>query len=245
MTMTNLVSKDYQSIKEAVDMLKSKQLSAATIQNFGISYLSSKEKFKTDLIWYRLGLPIHDLSGNIIAYAGRKLESTRTDFEKAMRSKYLDQDFATARINKWIKSKWINEPYDKGRNLFNIHRAYKEILKKNYVILVEGYFDVMALYDNGIKNVVSPCGLTLSTNQILLLRSLCDNILVFYDGDRRGQDALKKCVEQIEELDIRAISLVLVNGDDPDVYINEVDAQYFINVVEQNIEKGTKVIKLI
>ena len=70
------------------------------------------------------------------------------------------------KINKWNKGKWINEPYQKNRNLFFLDIAKTMARQKNYLILTEGYFDVYSFYDNGLENVVALCGTAISDQQI-------------------------------------------------------------------------------
>ena len=158
--------------------MKNKQFSAETINEFGLCYVPSQSTSRTDLLWNRLSLPIQNCRGKTIAYAGRRLTTNIEDLKDAYLKKYRNDDMVNSKINKWNNSKWINEPYDKVKNLYNYHRAAPSIYEKNYAIVVEGYFDVIAFHQKGIKNIVATCGTTLSRQQIMMIKILCDFVYI-------------------------------------------------------------------
>lgn len=105
---------------------------------------------KGNLIFYKRSIiPLHDRTGNVIGWAGRTLEAEN-------------------------KAKYINSPkteiYDKGRHLFNLHRAATHIKQKEEVWIVEGYADVMAAWQSGLKNVVALCGTAITDAHVQQLR---------------------------------------------------------------------------
>lgn len=233
---------EHTETKESAEIVASKHFSATTINEFGLCYIPAKSKTKTDLIWERLSLPIHDFIGNTIAFAGRKLETRASLIEQIYKAKYVNDTLAEAKIQKWHKSKWINEPYEKSKNLFNYHRAAEHMFSENYAIVVEGYFDTMGLWDKGIKNVVASCGLSLSKYQIFLIKAMCDTLYIMYDGDIRGQNASQTTLEACQQYGLNAKLLILPNGQDPDDFILHKNGNKFKNMlVEYSTTDTTKI----
>lgn len=232
---------DYTSIEEALEILENKKISKATSVEFNICLIKSEDKCRTDLLWERLALPIHNMRGRVIAYAGRKLETLEYEFAKSMKSKYTSDELANEKINKWIKSKWINEPYEKQKNLFNIHRAYESIINENYCILVEGYWDVISLHEKGIYNTVASCGTSLSKYQIFLIKSLCDHCLIMYDPDDAGIKAATTAQENFENYNFASTIINLPDNVDPDDYFKNKKASSVKQTLDQinNNQKRT------
>jgi DNA primase len=118
----------------------------------------------------RLMLPIQDARGRVIAFGGRILDHDRTDAPK-----------------------YLNSPdtplFDKGRTLYNLHRAGPASRKGGRIVVVEGYMDVIALAAAGIEEAVAPMGTALTERQIELLWRLVDVPLLCFDGDAAGQRA--------------------------------------------------------
>ena len=115
----------------------------------------------------RLMLPIHDVRGRVISFGGRIL----TPKEGA--------------------PKYLNSPetplFDKGRTLYNIHRAGPAARKSDRIVVVEGYMDVIALANAGIAEGVAPLGTALTENQMTLLWRLVEAPILCFDGDAAGQ----------------------------------------------------------
>ena len=122
----------------------------------------------------RLMLPIHDARGRVIAFGGRILDAEANP--KA--------------------PKYLNSPdtplFDKGRNLYNLHRAASASRKADRMIVVEGYMDVIALAAAGIEEAVAPMGTALTESQIELLWRHVDTPLLCFDGDGAGRRAAVK-----------------------------------------------------
>src|SRR6266446_3704117 len=117
----------------------------------------------------RLIIPVMDVQGRPIAFGGRTLK---------------DED-----------AKYINSPetaaYVKGRNLFGLNLTRGEIRRQGYVILVEGFLDLIVPYQFGVKNVVASLGTALTTEQVRLLARFARKVVVNYDGDNAGVQAAK------------------------------------------------------
>ena len=131
-----------------------------------------------DVFYNRVLFPIHDMYGNPIAFTAR-------DFEGKSDSKYINSN--------------ENIIYTKGDNLYNYHRAKDLSKKAGYVIVCEGVMDVIAYYKAGKYNVVATLGTACTKKQIELLKSLSNNVVLSYDGDKAGQAANMKIGELLLE----------------------------------------------
>lgn len=92
----------------------------------------------------------------------------------------------------------------------------KNMIKENFCYLVEGYTDVISLHQSGIKNVVSSSGISLSIDQILLIKKFTKNIVLFYDGDHSGIKASLRGINMMLEQEMNLRILFISNGEDPD-----------------------------
>ncbi|QZH74748.1 MAG: DNA primase [Erythrobacter sp.] len=152
----------------------------------------------------RLMLPIHDARARVIAFGGRILE------------------------NRDGVAKYLNSPdtplFDKGRTLYNLHRAGPASRKTDRVIAVEGYMDVIALAQAGIEDVVAPMGTALTQQQIELLWRMADKPVLCFDGDNAGQRAAMRAAERVLPLLRPGHSLQIVTlpaGLDPDDLVKQ------------------------
>lgn len=148
----------------------------------------------------RLMLPIEDARGRVIAFGGRILDATKTDAPK-----------------------YLNSPdtplFDKGRTLYNLHRAGPASRQTGRMIVVEGYMDVIALAAAGIGDAVAPLGTALTERQIEMLWRMVETPVLCFDGDAAGQRAAMRAVTRALPLLRPAHSLRIVrlpSGMDPD-----------------------------
>lgn len=164
---------------------------------------------KSDRGWYdlfrnRLIFPIRDAKGNVIAFAGRVLDASLP--------------------------KYINSPesplYHKSSVLFGMDMALPSIRTENSVIIVEGYFDHLALYRAGIRNVAATCGTALTTTHAGLIKRHAAKVYTLFDSDAAGRKATIRSMELFLEQRIPAYVITLPQGDDPDSFLtkNPVDA---------------------
>ena len=205
---------------------KSRGLEDATIEKFGLGWsLSSrtslldaarkagyKEEFLidtglcyrrddgkvTDRFYDRAMFPIHSPSGRILAFGGRTLRSDKT------------------------VAKYVNSPeteiYVKSRSLYGIWFARNEIVRQDKCILVEGYLDVISMYQLGIHNVVASSGTSLTVEQIRLIRKYSQNVTIIYDGDSAGIHAALRGINLVLKEGMNVKVVLLPDGDDPDSY---------------------------
>jgi len=116
----------------------------------------------------RIMFPIFHQSGKVIAFGGR-------DFKKNDVAKYLNSPETSL--------------YQKSNTLYGLHITKDDIRKSDYAILVEGYMDLLQLYQAGIKSVVSVSGTSLTKNHAIILSKLVNKIILLYDGDSAGGNA--------------------------------------------------------
>ncbi len=170
--------------------------------------ISVEDRQPYDRFRGRVMLPIQDARERVIAFGGRILESRDG------------------------LAKYLNSPdtplFDKGRTLYNIHRAGPVSRKSNRMIAVEGYMDVIALAAAGIEDAVAPMGTALTENQIELLWRMVDKPVLCFDGDAAGRRAAMKAVSRALPLLRPGKSLQIVTmpaGLDPDDLIKQDGSQ--------------------
>ena len=158
------------------------------------------EKEPYDRFRGRLMLPIEDARGRVIAFGGRILDAEKKDAPK-----------------------YLNSPdtplFDKGRTLYNLHRAGPASRKTARIVVVEGYMDVIALAAAGIEDAVAPLGTALTERQIEMLWRLVEVPTLCFDGDAAGQRAAMRAATRALPLLRPGHSLKIVRlpaGMDPD-----------------------------
>ena len=131
----------------------------------------------------RVMFPIIDLRGNVIGFGGRIIGDA-VEHNGFKPPKYLNSSETPV--------------FSKGRNLFSLNLAKRE--KVNEMILVEGYMDVISVYQAGVKNIVATLGTALTENQAKLLLKYCSEILLCYDSDEAGQKAILRAIDIINSV---------------------------------------------
>jgi len=175
-----------------------------------------KDTYRFDRFHGRVIFPIHALSGNVIAFGGRILKK---DDKMA---KYLNSP--------------ESELYHKSRVLYGIFFAKQEIIKEDKCYLVEGYTDVISLFQAGIKNVVASSGTALTKEQIRLIKRFTNNITIIYDGDEAGIKASFRGIDLVLEEGVNVKVLLLPEGEDPDSFSKNLDAKELENYISSNEE---------
>lgn len=179
------------------------------LQEVGLTTGNNNDFFRN-----RVMFTIHNLTGKAIGFAGRNMGD------------HLKQ------------AKYINSPeseiYNKRKVLYGLFFAKNEIRKLDHCILVEGYTDVISLYQGGIQNVVASSGTALTTDQIRLLKRYTNNIKVLYDGDPAGVNAALRGLELILAEDMTVRLVLLPENHDPDSFIKEVGPAEFTRFIEKN-----------
>lgn len=166
------------------------------LEKTGISIVKEDKQF--DRFKGRVMFPIRSLSGRVLGFGGRIL----TNDKKA--AKYLNSP--------------QSEIYDKSKVLYGIYEAKQSIAKEDLCYLVEGYTDVIQMYQAGVKNVVSSSGTALTKEQIRLIQRLTKNITVLYDGDAAGMRAAIRGIDLILEAGMNVRICTFPEGEDPDSF---------------------------
>jgi DNA primase len=146
----------------------------------------------------RVIFPVLDAQGRAVAFGGRTLSA---DGEP----KYLNSPETAA--------------YTKGRHLYGLNLSRDEIRRRKFVILVEGYLDLIVPYQAGVRNVVASLGTALTPEQAKLLGRFARKVVINYDGDRAGVQAAGRAIETLLAEDFEVKVLVLPDNADPDEYI--------------------------
>ena len=164
----------------------------------------------------RVIFPWLNVSGKVVAFGGRLLDA-RT---------------------KGVQQKYVNSPdseiYHKDHELYGLYQAKKAIAKEDYVYMVEGYTDVIAMHQCGLENVVANSGTALSVYQIKLLRRFTQNITLLYDGDEAGIHAAMRGLDMLLAEGMNVKVLLLPDGDDPDSFSRKHSATEFKEHIQKN-----------
>ena len=175
--------------------------------------LGLMSKYESDFFRDRVMFTIRNLSGKVIAFAGRIMQKD-------------------AKAPKYINSP-ETEIYHKSDALYGVHFAKAPIRKADECILVEGYTDVISLHQAGIENVVASSGTSLTQGQIRLIKRYTQNIKILYDGDAAGIKAALRGLDLVLEQDMNVKVVLLPEGEDPDSYLQSVGPKAFREYIDQ------------
>lgn len=181
------------------------------LEKSGLSIVKNEEIF--DRFRGRIIFPIHSLSGRVLGFGGRILKSN------AHAAKYLNSP--------------ESDIYHKSQILYGIHQARQAILKEDSCHLVEGYTDVISLYQAGVQNVVASSGTALTTDQIRLIKRLTPNIILLYDGDSAGIKAALRGIDLILEQEMNVRVLLFPDGEDPDSFARRYTSSELITFLKE------------
>lgn len=183
------------------------------IQQLGLAKKYDESGWR-DFYRGRIMFPLHNLSGKVVGFAGRiigKAENT---------AKYINSP--------------ENEIYHKSKVLYGLHLAKKTIPKENYCLLVEGYTDVISLYQAGVENVVASSGTALTIEQLKLIRRFTENLYLLYDGDSAGIKAALRGTDLALENGLNVNLILLPESHDPDSYVKEYGGEALRNYIKEN-----------
>jgi len=180
----------------------------------GLCYKRDSDGRLNDRFAGRVIFPWFSVSGKIVAFGGRLLDS-RT---------------------KGVQLKYVNSPdseiYHKERELYGIYQAKRAIAKENCVYMVEGYTDVIAMHQAGIENVVANSGTALSYEQIRMLHRFTPNIVLLYDGDEAGIHAALRGTDMLLSEGMNIKVLLFPDGDDPDSFSRKHTTEEFRQYID-------------
>ena len=226
--------------------LKSRNLDLCHLETNDLGFCPPYSRYVFPLLRGRLIVPIRDAHGRLIALAGRQLPDYIELTIKSFWDTYsYEPSKADDRISKWMKGKWINEPYQKSKHLFNLDKAKEYIRESNFVYIVEGYFDVLVLRQNGINNVVALCGTALSDFHLALLYRYCNRIVLLLDGDIAGKLATDKIFQKLSENNFIGKSLYLPEKCDPDDFVIEYGPENLINATKELLNSDSSYLNIL
>ena len=182
------------------------------LEKTGLTIVKGEKQF--DRFKGRVMFPIHSMSGRVLGFGGRILTSDK----KA--------------------AKYLNSPesdiYYKSKVLYGIYYAKQSIAKEDNCYLVEGYTDVIQMYQSGIENVVSSSGTALTPDQIRLINRLTKNITVLFDGDAAGQRAAIRGIDLILEQGMNVKVCSFPEGEDPDSFSRKHNKEEILSYFNSN-----------
>lgn len=178
-----------------IDYAQSKDITPEELEQAGLVIKSEKKGNYFDRFRQRLMIPIFNLSHKPIAFGGRTLK-------------------------KGEPAKYINSPetplYSKSNVLYGLNFARDSIRRENAAIVVEGYFDVISLWQVGVQNVVASSGTAFTAQQARLLARFADEVYLFFDADSAGQQAAMRSVDALYDAGLEVKVIVAPPGEDPD-----------------------------
>lgn len=219
------------------EYMKKRGIDDATLRKFGIGYadiqadsllkhlnskgydndillkvglISSREGKYNDKFRNRVMFPIINTRGKVIGFGGRALG----DFSP----KYLNSP--------------ESEIFLKKNNLYGLNLTRQDIGKEGSAILVEGYMDVISLYQSGVRNVAASLGTALTENQAALLKRYTDKVILSYDADEAGRNAALRGLEILHGAGINVRVLHVTDGKDPDEYVKKKGKEAFIELTK-------------
>ena len=216
---------------QAMNYLKGRKLSEETIHKFGLGYstkygndlyryLKSKgisdellaqsglmnvdeKKGMYDKFWNRVIFPIMDVNGRVIGFGGRVMGDG--------------------------KPKYLNSPetkvFDKSRNLYGLNIARTS--RKKYMLVCEGYMDVISMHQAGFTNAVASLGTALTSQHASLLKRYTDEVILTYDSDEAGVKAALRAIPLLKEAGVSTKVLSMLPYKDPDEFIKALGTEEF------------------
>ena len=183
--------------RHLLDFLDKKGISPKLVEQAGLAIPREGERGHYDRFRGRLMIPIEDVDGHVIAFGGRVIGAG--------------------------EPKYMNSPespvYTKGNNLYGLSRTREVIRQAGFSLMVEGYFDLIALWSAGIQNVVATLGTALTRAQVDLLRRYAPRVVAVFDPDEAGRKALARSLELFLAGNVHAKAVILPDGHDPDDFV--------------------------
>ena len=226
--------------KTAWDYLTGRGLSEETIRRFGLGYSGKfsgslyqylkgkgyadelllesglfgmeERRGVYDKFWNRVMFPIMDVNSRVIGFGGRVMGDA--------------------------KPKYLNSPetmiFDKSRNLYGLHAA--KSTRKGYLILCEGYMDVIAMHQAGFTNAVASLGTSLTSGHASLLKRFTGEVLLIYDSDTAGIRAAQRAIPILKEAGLNSRVVNLKPYKDPDEFIKALGGEAFEQRLDEAVD---------
>ncbi len=190
--------------------LKAKEYSDERLRDSGLFNVDERHGMY-DKFWNRVIFPIMDVNNRVIGFGGRVMGDG--------------------------KPKYLNSPetriFDKSRNLYGLNEARRS--RKNYIILCEGYMDVIAMHQAGFTNAVASLGTALTSGHASLLKRYTSEVLLLYDSDEAGVRAALRGIPILREAGVNSRVVDLKPYKDPDEFIRNLGPEAF----EERLSKAS------
>ncbi len=191
---------------------KNKDVDMEVLNQAGLVVPRAESKGYYDRFRNRIVFPIFNLSGKVVGFGGRVL-------------------------NEKDEPKYLNSPespiYQKGKILYGLNFSKDEIRKNASAVLVEGYVDLLSLYQAGIKNVVASSGTAFTADQARLLSRYAEGVYLLFDADTAGQSATFRSVDLLFSEGVEVFVVSLPKGEDPDSFVKKFGAEEVGKRIEQ------------
>ena len=201
---------------KTLDFLKTNSLDTAPLISTGNFHVTSGITF--DKFEGRLIFPIFDFLGNVIGFSGRTIPPEDETIRK-----------------------YVNSPtslvYKKSLSLYGLYQAYAKIQEYDFAVIVEGNIDVCMSHQEGVGNVIAPCGTALRQEHLLLLKHFTNNMVCIFDNDVAGKNAATKARQLCKDADCNFYSIVLEGVKDPDEFLKKYGGREFINVIDEALKE--------
>ncbi|GAF80472.1 unnamed protein product, partial [marine sediment metagenome] len=195
-----------------VNYCKGKGIESDILQKAGLVLQNTESKNWYDRFRNRVIFPIFDLRNRVLGFGARAMDNSLP--------------------------KYINSPetfiYTKGKHLYGLNFSKAYIRKQNYAIIVEGYFDLILPFQNGIRNIVATLGTALTVEQINAIKRFTKNVIMIYDSDKAGEDATLRGLDLLIEEDMNVRIAVLPKGTDPDSFVRKEERPGFMNALKKS-----------
>lgn len=167
----------------------------------------------------RLMVPICDLTGQVIAFTGRKLDQTPEN-DPAFQAKYVNSP--------------KTDLFNKGTLLFGIHVARKVVNDSKPFVMVEGQLDAIRCWTEGFEQVIATQGTAITDTQLSKLKNYCSRLVMCLDGDSAGTKAAMRVLPMALAVGLELRFIRLSAGDDPDSFLKREGAEAFARLLEQS-----------
>lgn len=191
-----------------VEFLREKKVDINTLNNLGLANNDN------DTFINRIIFPLDDIQGRIVGFSGRRYDESKT-------AKYMNT---------------IETPiFKKGNCLYHYNASKEYVRNEKFIIVMEGFMDVIRASTIGIKNTVALMGTALTDSHISLLKKIASTVYMCLDGDNPGQDAILKNGELLEKAGLLVKVICLKDDEDPDSYILKYGDKKFKELIENAI----------
>ena len=237
----NKREEDEKNSGTASEYLKSRKISKATLDKFGVGVSGKKDELTDKLVnglkysketvisaglsyengynhsiddsfRYRITFPFYDIFGKVIGFTGRTL------YTKEELSEFKGKDIHIAKYSNTLETL----VFHKGDQFYGLYQAIEAIQRENKVICVEGQFDVLSCYDNGLKNVVAFSGSSLTDHQQKLIQRYTHNIVLMFDADKTGVASTLKYIPELIKAGFKVSCCRIPSGKDADEWAHSV-----------------------